>query len=491
MTDSAPASAPLSIVILAAGQGRRMGSDLPKVLQPLAGRALLQHVIDAARALAPERICVVYGHGGEIVQNAMTHENLEWAHQAQQLGTGHAVAQAIPLIPEHHTVLVLYGDVPLIRPTTLAKLVASARADSLALLTVKLADPTGYGRIVRDSAGSIAGIVEQKDASTEQLAIAEGNSGVMATDAKWLAQALKNLTTRNAQGEYYLTDVVAAAVTAGRTVIAVAAPTELEVLGVNDKLQLSQVEAGYRRMRAEELMRAGATLVDPARIDVNGTVTVGRDVTIGADVTFIGQVTLGSRVKIGPHCIIRDTQIADDTEILSHCVIEEAHIHDLCRIGPFARLRPGAKLEVGVHIGNFVEVKNSSIGAGSKVNHLSYIGDAQVGQSVNIGAGTITCNYDGANKWPTIIEDGVFVGSGSMLVAPVRVGAGATIGAGSTIARTAPAQKLTLTRAMQHTVASWERPTKASAEMRDETIAAALAPTTEGGAIAPIEQTPI
>jgi bifunctional UDP-N-acetylglucosamine pyrophosphorylase/glucosamine-1-phosphate N-acetyltransferase len=465
---------PLSVVILAAGQGRRMNSDLPKVLQPLAGRPLLQHIVDTAFELEPANIYVVYGHGGAQVQAALQHDDLEWVLQADQLGTGHAVMQAMRVIPDDHTVLVLYGDVPLIRAPCLRKLVAAAADGRLAVLTVNLDEASGYGRIVRDAAGDVTHIVEHKDATPEQLLIREANSGLMAAPAAPLRDWLLGLGRDNAQREYFLTDVVAGAVQAGVPVVALPVDRTIEVLGVNDKLQLAQAEAGYRRERAEELMRAGATLADPARIDIRGPVNVGRDVFIDVNALLIGDVRLGPRVKVGPNCVIRDAQIGADTEIFANCVIEDASVGDNCRIGPFARLRPGAALGRDAHIGNFVEVKNSQIGDGSKVNHLSYIGDATIGSGVNVGAGSITCNYDGANKWPTVIEDGAFIGSGSMLVAPVRVGAGATVGAGSTLTREAPAGQLTLARGRQATVENWGRPPKLTEDQKAAVIATVL-----------------
>jgi bifunctional UDP-N-acetylglucosamine pyrophosphorylase / glucosamine-1-phosphate N-acetyltransferase len=464
---------PLSVVILAAGQGKRMNSDLPKVLQPLAGEPLLQHVIRTARGLGAATTYVVYGHGGAQVQAALAHEDVEWVLQADQLGTGHAVMQAMSVIPDDHTVLVLYGDVPLIRPACLKKLVAAAGEGTLALLTVNLDEATGYGRIVRNADGQVTGIVEHKDATREQLLIREANSGLMAAPAERLREWLLGLGRNNGQLEYYLTDVVAGAVQAGDPVAAIPVPNAVDVLGVNDRIQLSQVEAGYRHRRAEELMLAGATLADPLRIDVRGEVTVERDVFIDVNAVLIGKVYLGARVKVGPNCLIRDSSIGADTEINANCVIEEAVVSEHCRIGPFARLRPNTVLGHNVHIGNFVEIKNARIGVGSKVNHLSYIGDATVGSAVNVGAGTITCNYDGANKWPTVIEDGAFIGSGSMLVAPVRIGASATIGAGSTVTQAAPDGKLTLTRAKQTTVDDWSRPRK----LTEEEKAAAIHPT--------------
>ena len=460
----------LSVVILAAGQGKRMNSDLPKVLQPLAGRPLLQHVIGAARDLRPTNIYVVYGHGGVQVQAALAHEHIEWILQADQLGTGHAVMQAMCVIPDDHTVLVLYGDVPLIRMASLTKLVAAADAGALSLLSVNVDDATGYGRIVRDAAGHVSAIVEQKDATPEQLQIREVNSGLMAAPAGRLREWLLGLGRNNAQREYYLTDVVAGAVLAGDRVEAIRCANAAEVMGVNDKIQLAQVEALYRRERADELMLAGATLADPARIDIRGDVKVGRDVFIDVNAVLIGSVRLGRGVKIGPNCVISNSEIGADTEVFANSVIDRASVAENCRIGPFARVRPETILHHDVHIGNFVEVKSSEIGAGSKANHLTYLGDTRVGSGVNVGAGSITCNYDGQNKWPTVIEDRAFIGSGSMLVAPVRIGAGATIGAGSTITQNAPDGGLTMTRAKQTTVAGWKRPAK----LDDEEKAAAI-----------------
>ena len=467
---------PLSVVILAAGQGKRMKSELPKVLQPLAGKPLLQHVIRTARELNPAHIYVVYGHGGVQVQQAVAHEDVEWVLQSEQLGTGHATMQAMCVIPDDHTVLVLFGDVPLIRSACLAKLVAEANAGALALITVNLDEAAGYGRIVRDDTGRVIHIVEHKDANPEQLTIREANSGLMAAPAGRLREWLLGLGANNSQREYYLTDVVAGAVESGYPITPLPVPTALEVMGVNDKIQLAQVEAGHRRLRTEELMRSGATLIDPARVDIRGEVTVDSDVVIDVNAVLIGKVHLGARVRVGPNCVIRDSHIAADTEIFANCVIEDAEVAKNCRVGPFARLRPGAVLDAGVHIGNYVEVKNSTVGAGSKANHLTYLGDARIGSGVNVGAGTITCNYDGANKWPTVIEDGAFIGSGSMLVAPVRIGAGATIGAGSTITHSTADQKLTLERARQMTIENWQRPAKLSAEDKTAAVDEALKP---------------
>jgi bifunctional UDP-N-acetylglucosamine pyrophosphorylase / glucosamine-1-phosphate N-acetyltransferase len=464
----------LSVVILAAGQGKRMNSDLPKVLQPLAGQPLLQHVIGAARGVNPEHVYVVYGHGGAQVQAALAHENVEWILQAEQLGTGHAVMQAMCVIPDDHTVLVLYGDVPLISAGSLTKLVMAAGAGALAVLSVNLDDAAGYGRIVRDTEGRVVAIVEHKDASAEQLQIREVNSGLMAAPAGQLREWLLGLGRDNTQREYFLTDVVAGAAKAGIRVEAIPAASPLEVAGVNDKVQLAQAEAGYRSRRAEELMLAGATLADPQRIDIRGELQVGRDVFIDINSIFIGKVQLAAGVKVGANCIITNSRIGEGTEILANSMIDSTIVAQHCRIGPFARLRPGTVLHREVHIGNFVEVKNTEIGAGSKANHLTYLGDSRVGKDVNVGAGTITCNYDGANKWPTLIEDGAFIGSGSMLVAPVRIGEGATIGAGSTITASAPDNKLTLERSKQVAIDAWKRPTKLGDEEKADVIAAAM-----------------
>jgi bifunctional UDP-N-acetylglucosamine pyrophosphorylase/glucosamine-1-phosphate N-acetyltransferase len=464
----------LSVVILAAGQGKRMNSDLPKVLQPLAGQPLLQHVINAARGVNPHDIYVVYGHGGAQVQSALGHEHLDWILQAEQLGTGHAVMQAMSVIPDDHIVVVLYGDVPLIRPGTVQKLIAFAAEGALALLSVDLDDATGYGRIVRNADGRVSAIIEHKDASAEQLQIRESNSGLMAAPAGLLRDWLLGLGRNNVQREYFLTDVVAAAVNAGTRVEAILAVNAAEVMGVNDKIQLAQVEACYRREKAEELMLYGATLADPARIDIRGNIQVGRDVFIDINAVLIGNVHLAAGVRVGPNCVIAHSRIGAGTEVFANSVIDHAVVAENCRIGPFARLRPGTVMHRDVHIGNFVEVKNTEIGTGSKANHLTYLGDSRVGKDVNVGAGSITCNYDGANKWPTLIEDGAFIGSGSMLVAPVRIGAGATIGAGSTITASTPDGKLTLERAKQISVDSWQRPGKLADQEKAEVIARAV-----------------
>jgi bifunctional UDP-N-acetylglucosamine pyrophosphorylase/glucosamine-1-phosphate N-acetyltransferase len=451
---------PLSVVILAAGQGKRMASDLPKVLQPLAGRPLLAHVVATARALKPDAIHVVHGHGADRVRAAIAGGDIRWALQAEQKGTGHAVQQAMPGVPDGHTVLVLYGDVPLIRAETLRGLVAKAGPKSLALLSAKLPDPAGYGRVIRDGGGRVARIVEEQDANHKERAIDEINTGVLAAPSERLRAWLGALKADNAQGEYYLTDCIVAAVRDGCAVEAVVAESPAEVLGVNDKVQLAEAEAARRRERATALMRAGVTVVDPARLDVRGELRCGRDVVLDVNVVLEGTVKLGDRVKIGPNNFLRDCAIGDDTEIVGNCHLDGLVAGARCSIGPFTRVRRGAKLADEVHVGNFVELKNSEIGAGSKANHLSYVGDTTVGSKVNVGAGTVTCNYDGVNKHRTEIGDGAFIGSGTMLVAPVSVGAGATIGAGSTITKPAPAEKLTVERSRQVTVEGWKRPEK-------------------------------
>ena len=451
----------IAIVILAAGQGKRMKSDLPKVLQPLAGKPLLQHVIDTAVTLDPTSLHVVYGHGGDRVREALADAPVtSWILQAEQLGTGHAVQQALPSLRDDDIALVLYGDVPLVRSETLRSLVSLASPESMGLLTVMLEDPTGYGRVLRDTTGRVVGIVEQKDATAEQKNIREGNTGVMAIPVKHLRGWLGRLRNENAQGEYYLTDIIAMAVADGIKVVPLAESSVAEVLGVNDKLQLAELEAENRKTRARDLMLAGVTLVDPARIDVRGTLTTGRDVFIDVNAVFEGKVTLGDRVHVGPNCVLRDCDIAADVRINPNCVIEEASVGAGSIIGPFARLRPGAKLSDDVHIGNFVEVKNSSMDSGAKANHLAYVGDAAVGARVNIGAGTIIANYDGANKHQTVIGADAHTGSNSVLVAPITIGEGATVGAGSTVTKTVPAGKLTVARAKQVTLEGWKRPQK-------------------------------
>ena len=454
----------ISVVILAAGQGKRMNSDLPKVLQPLAGRPLLGHVLECARALEPDSIHVVYGHGGEQVCEALPDAPVRWILQVEQLGTGHALMQAMPAIPDEEVVVVLYGDVPLVRPETLRQLLAHAGERSVALLSAILDDPAGYGRIVRDAVGNVVRIVEERDTTVKERSIHEVNTGLLAASARDLRRWLGTLRNDNTQSEYYLTDVIVSAVKEGFRIDGVIVPDVTEVLGINDKVQLAEVEAAHRRRKATDLMLAGVTVADPARLDVRGNVTVGRDVYIDVNVVLVGEIKLGDRVRIGPNCYLRDCEIGADTELFPNCVMDRAVIGTGCQVGPFARLRPGTILHRDVHIGNFVEVKKSEIGAGSKANHLTYIGDAIVGSKVNVGAGTITCNYDGANKWRTDIGDGAFIGSGTMLIAPVQIGSNATIGAGSVITRPAPAGKLTLERGKQVTIEGWKPPTKKKPE---------------------------
>jgi len=450
----------LGVVILAAGQGTRMRSALPKVLHPLAGRPMLGHVLDTAHALHSERMCVVYGYGGEQVREAMSGYQCDWVLQAEQLGTGHAVMQARESMAGMDRVLVLYGDVPLIGVGTLRRVIADASQTALGVLTVILDDPTGYGRIVRDGDGRVLRIVEQKDASEAELEIDEINTGFMLADRARLYDWLSRTGNRNAQGEYYLTDIIGQAVAEGISV-ATTQPDEIaEVSGINDRIQLAALERHFQRRYAQQLMRDGVTICDPSRIDIRGTLSAGRDVTIDPNCIFEGDVHLDDGVSIGPNCLIRDSRIGPGTSVFANSVIEGARIGARARIGPFARLRPQATLSDEVHVGNFVEIKKSEIGIGSKVNHLSYVGDARVGRSVNVGAGTITCNYDGANKHLTEIGDDAFIGSNTALVAPVSVGEGATIGAGSVIGRPAPAGKLTVTRARQTTIEHWVRPTK-------------------------------
>lgn len=449
----------MNVVILAAGQGKRMCSDLPKVLHPLAGKPLLAHVLDTARGLVPERLCIVYGHGGETVRNALPDADLVWARQDPPQGTGHAVLQALPELDPDVPTLVLYGDVPLIRRETLQDLLTLAGNDTLALLTVVLERPHGYGRIVRGACG-IERIVEEKDASTREKTIREINSGILVAPTMALQRWLPALGTRNAQGEYYLTDIVAMAVADGIKVDAHQAAAAWEVEGVNDKKQLAALERIYQRNLADALMTAGVTLADPARIDIRGRLECGRDVAIDINCVFEGRVTLGDRVRIGPNCLLKDVTVENDARIHAFSHLEGALIGGRSLIGPYARLRPGTRLGADVHVGNFVEIKNCTVADQSKANHLAYLGDATIGQRVNIGAGTITCNYDGANKFRTVIEDDAFIGSDSQLVAPVTVGRGATLGAGTTLTKDAPAEQLTVSRPRQLSLPGWTRPGK-------------------------------
>lgn len=450
----------LTVVILAAGQGKRMSSDWPKVLQPLAGRPLLAHVLDTAVALSPEAVNVVYGHGGESVRAAFAGAAVTWTLQPEQLGTGHAVAQALADIPADHAVLVLCGDAPLVKPSSLESLRNATHPGGIGLLTAKLDDPSGYGRILRDEIDAVIGIVEEREATPAERGINEINTGVMLLPAQWLKTALVRLDNDNSQGEYYLTDVIALAVAEGLPIATALAEDASEILGINDRVQLAAAERAMQRRHAQRLLANGVTLLDPERFDLRGELSVGRDVVIDIGVVFEGVVELGDRVRIGPNAVISNSTLGEDCIVHAHCVVDGIIAGPSCEIGPFARLRPGTQFASRVKVGNFVEVKASDVADGSKVNHLSYVGDSSIGRDVNIGAGTITCNYDGAAKHRTTIGDRVFVGSGVMLVAPVTVGEGATIGAGSTISKEAPAEALTVARARQITVKGWSRPQK-------------------------------
>jgi bifunctional UDP-N-acetylglucosamine pyrophosphorylase/glucosamine-1-phosphate N-acetyltransferase len=446
-----------SIIILAAGQGKRMHSAQPKVLQSLAGMPLLQHVVDCAGQLDATDMCVVYGHGGDAVQAAFAHEDIRWVLQEEQNGTGHAVQQAMPGTPDDSRVVVLYGDVPLLRAETIGKLVSACDPGDVAVLTVELDDPFGYGRIVRRD-GAVVKSVEERDATGAEREITEINSGVMCFPAGKLKHWLSQLKNDNTQGEYYLTDVVGIAVADGVVVHGVKTNDRIEIMGINDKKQLADAERAMQLRRADDLMEQGVSLADPSRIDIRGNLTCGRDVYIDINAVIEGDVQLGDNVRVESNNVIRNSEIGSGTVIRPNCHIEGATVGSDCNVGPFARLRPGATLGNNVGVGNFVEIKKSTIGAGSKVNHLTYLGDTTVGRDVNVGAGTITCNYDGLHKHQTIIGDGAFIGSGVELVAPVEVGKGATIGAGSTISKPVPAGKLTLERARQLTVPGWKAP---------------------------------
>ncbi|MBW9257256.1 MAG: bifunctional UDP-N-acetylglucosamine diphosphorylase/glucosamine-1-phosphate N-acetyltransferase GlmU [Candidatus Thiodiazotropha sp. (ex. Lucinisca nassula)] len=450
----------LGALILAAGEGTRMRSKLPKVLHSLAGKPLLSHVIETSRTINPDEISVIYGHGGEAVKNHLAADDLDWIEQKERLGTGHAVIQALPYLQQVDQVLILYGDVPLISGPTLVSLLSCLHSSDLALLTVDLEDPTGYGRIVRDRDDRITRIVEQKDASPRELEISEINTGIMAVNRDKLEVWLSRIDNNNAQNEYYLTDIIALAVADGVNIQAVHPHNEEEVMGVNDRKQLAYLERFYHRNRADELMQSGVTLADPGRIDIRGELKTGQDVFIDCNVIIEGSVSLADGVSIGPNVVLKNCVIGAETEILANSVLEDCAVGSGCRIGPFARLRPQARLADQVHVGNFVEIKKSQVADGSKINHLSYIGDSEIGAKVNIGAGTITCNYDGANKFRTVIGDRAFIGSDTQLVAPVTVGEGATIGAGSTITKNAPAEQLTLSRAKQISIDNWVRPVK-------------------------------
>jgi bifunctional UDP-N-acetylglucosamine pyrophosphorylase/glucosamine-1-phosphate N-acetyltransferase len=449
----------LSIIILAAGQGTRMRSDLPKVLQPLAGRPLLGHVIECARDLEADDICVVYGHGGDAVPRAFAGHDVRWTLQAEQLGTGHAVQQAMPATPDENQALILFGDVPLLRAATLRRLLEATAIGELSVLTVDMDDPTGYGRIVRDD-DTVVGIVEQKDASDAEQAIREINTGVMLCPGGKLRAWLDKLGNDNAQSEYYLTDVIAMAVRDGVGVKGIKADNWTEVMGINDKKQLAEAERALQARLVDELMAEGVGFADPARVDIRGKLTCGKEVFIDVNAVFEGDVSLGDGCTVESNNLIRDSRFGCNTVIHSNCHIEGATTGENCEIGPFARMRPGAELANNVKVGNFVEIKKSTVADGSKINHLTYIGDAEVGTGVNVGAGTITCNYDGANKHKTTIGDGVFIGSGVNLVAPIEIGKGATIGAGSTITKAAPENQLTLERSKQMSIKGWKKPVK-------------------------------
>jgi bifunctional UDP-N-acetylglucosamine pyrophosphorylase/glucosamine-1-phosphate N-acetyltransferase len=452
--------APLHVVILAAGQGKRMKSRLPKVLHRLAGRTLLEHVVAATRELDPAAIHTVYGHGGQQVPDAHPALGVQWVEQREQRGTGHAVEQAMPAIPDEATVLVLVADAPLIDADTLRDTVAAAGEGSLALITVQVEDPRGYGRVLRGSDGRVVGIVEDRDASDSERSVKEINTGILAASAASLRGWLRRIDESNAQGERYLTDVIALAVGEGVGVNSINPGAVEEVLGVNDRSQLAALERHYQRRQAEQLMRDGVTIMDPARLDIRGEVDIGHDVLLDVNVILEGKVVIAEGTSIGPNCVIKNADIGPESHIFANTVIEQASIGARCEIGPFARLRPGTDLAEEVHIGNFVEVKNTHVGRGSKANHLTYLGDSRVGKDVNVGAGTITCNYDGAEKHTTVIEDGVFVGSGVELVAPITVHAGATIGAGATVTKDVPSGVLSVNRGRQTTIENWTRPTK-------------------------------
>jgi bifunctional UDP-N-acetylglucosamine pyrophosphorylase/glucosamine-1-phosphate N-acetyltransferase len=449
----------LEILVLAAGVGKRMRSSLPKVLQPLAGRPLLAHVLATARELSPRKVIVVHGHGAEAVRQAFNGENVEWVLQDEQLGTAHAVMQAMPRVSPDADVLILYGDVPLTRAATLKRLLAAAD-DGLAVLTAEPADPAAYGRIVRDGGGGVAKIVEERDASPAERAIREINAGFYALSARRLSAWLKKIDNRNAQKEYYLTELVSLAVDERVPVTAVKTDAAWEAAGVNTPRELAELEREFQRQQAGRLLDAGVRLADPARIDVRGALECGREVAIDVNCVFEGRVTLGDGVRIGPNCVLRNISIAAGTEVLAFCHLEDSTVGARCRLGPYARLRPGNTLLEDVHVGNFVEVKASRLGAGSKANHLTYLGDSEIGARVNVGAGTITCNYDGAAKHRTVIEDDCFIGSDATLVAPVRIAQGSYIGAGSTINKNTPAGQLTVARAKQVSIPGWKPPRK-------------------------------
>lgn len=449
----------LSVVILAAGKGTRMYSDLPKVLHPVAGKPMVKHVIDTAKQLDAQQIHLIYGHGADLLKARLSEEPVNWVFQAEQLGTGHAMQQAAPFFADDENIVMLYGDAPLITKATLERLIAAKPENGIALLTVELENPTGYGRIIREN-GSVVAIVEQKDANEAQLKVKEVNTGVMVASGASFKKWLKNLNNNNAQGEYYITDVIAMANQEGFKVQAVQATEFMEVEGANNRLQLAALERFYQKREAEKLLLAGVTIIDPSRFDLRGTVTHGKDVQIDVNVILEGEIKLGNNVKIGAGCVLKNCEIGDNVEIKPYSVIEDSIVGAKSAIGPFSRLRPGAELAEETHIGNFVEIKKATIGKGSKVNHLTYVGDAEIGKECNIGAGVITCNYDGANKFKTIIGDNVFVGSDSQLIAPVTIASGSTIGAGATVTKDIAENELVISRVPQRHIQGWQRPTK-------------------------------
>ncbi|SPZ43881.1 Bifunctional protein GlmU [Plesiomonas shigelloides] len=448
-----------SVVILAAGKGTRMHSDLPKVLHPIAGKPMVSHVIDTARSIGAENIHLIYGHGGDQLQARLSGDDLNWVIQAEQLGTGHAMQQAAPHFADDEVVLMLYGDVPLISANTLKRLLQAKPVNGIGLLTAKLDNPAGYGRILREN-GKVAGIIEHKDASAEQLAIREVNTGILVADGKNLKRWLAKLTNNNAKGEYYMTDVIAMAYEEQHEIVAVHPNHFYEVEGVNNRQQLARLERIYQGEQADRLLEAGVMLLDPARFDLRGSVQCGRDVVIDTNVILEGQIVLGNRVRVGTGCVLKNCTVADDTEIKPYTLIEDASVGHACSVGPFGRLRPGAVMHDHSHVGNFVEMKKAVLGQGSKANHLTYLGDAVIGERVNIGAGTITCNYDGVNKFQTTIGNDVFVGSDTQLIAPVAIADGATIGAGSTITKDVAEGELVISRVAQRHIRNWQRPVK-------------------------------
>ncbi|VEI77614.1 Bifunctional protein GlmU [Mannheimia haemolytica] len=449
----------LSVVILAAGKGTRMYSDLPKVLHPVAGKPMVKHVIDTAKQLDAQQIHLIYGHGADLLKARLSEEPVNWVFQAEQLGTGHAMQQAAPFFADDENIVMLYGDAPLITKATLERLIAAKPENGIALLTVELENPTGYGRIIREN-GSVVAIVEQKDANEAQLKVKEVNTGVMVASGASFKKWLKNLNNNNAQGEYYITDVIAMANQEGFKVQAVQATEFMEVEGANNRLQLAALERFYQKREAEKLLLAGVTIIDPSRFDLRGTVTHGKDVHIDVNVILEGDIKLGNNVKIGAGCVLKNCEIGDNVEIKPYSVLEDSIVGAKSAIGPFSRLRPGAELAEETHIGNFVEIKKAAIGKGSKINHLTYVGDAEIGKECNIGAGVITCNYDGANKFKTIIGDNVFVGSDSQLIAPVTIASGSTIGAGATVTKDVAENELVISRVPQRHIQGWQRPTK-------------------------------